>query len=72
MIFTTNTDYDFETFFQVCQSAWAYRKARGIPYPQRFSKPWLAAVLLPWRFAPGEREDDPKRKEKVDGSIIAM
>lgn len=41
-------------YAQVCQSSFAYRKAMGIPLPPFPSKPWLAAVLLPWRFQPGD------------------
>ncbi|EKX47322.1 hypothetical protein GUITHDRAFT_137506 [Guillardia theta CCMP2712] len=40
------------TYFQICQSAWAYRKARRIMLPPRFSKAWMAAVFLPWTFSP--------------------
>jgi len=41
-------------YAQVCQSSFAYRKAINIPLPPFPSTPWLAAVLLPWRFQPGK------------------
>jgi len=49
-------------YYQVCQSAWAYRKARGIPYPPRFSRVWWAALLLPWRV--GRPDPAPPAKHK--------
>ena len=31
----------------------------NIPLPPFPSKPWLAAVLLPWRFQPGKKPEGP-------------
>jgi hypothetical protein len=42
------------TYYQLCQSAWAYRKAKGIKYPERFTQDWFRAVLIPWLGTEGD------------------
>jgi hypothetical protein len=62
-------------YAQVCQSSFAYRKAMNIPLPPFPSKPWLAAVLLPWRFQPGKKPEGPPvlpRATEPDAAKDAM
>lgn len=62
-------------YAQVCQSSFAYRKAMNIPLPPFPSKPWLSAVLLPWRFQPGKMPEGPPvppRATEPDAAQTAM